>query len=67
MHTHLRAGAPLTGVPALSSYSLSYSIRQSFTKIKAATRRGQAPISEFLSYKVLNCTKRVYNYHLIWE
>ena len=50
MHTHLRAGAPLTGVPALSSYSLSYSIRQSITKIKAATRRGQAPISEFLSY-----------------
>lgn len=36
MHTHLRAGAPLTGVPALSSYSLSYSIRQSFTKIKEA-------------------------------
>lgn len=68
MHTHLRAGAPLTGAPALSSYSLSYSIRQSITKIKAATRRrGQAPISEFLSYKVLNCTKRVYNYRLIWE
>lgn len=57
MHTHLRAGAPLTGVPALSSYSLSYSIRQSITKIKAATRRGQAPISEFLSYKISNCAK----------
>jgi|GEM_PF-6534923 hypothetical protein len=57
MHTHLRAGAPLTGAPALSSYSLSYSIRQSITKIKAATRRGQAPISEFLSYIISNCAK----------
>lgn len=57
MHTHLRAGAPLTGVPALSSYSLSYSIRQSITKIKAATRRGQAPISEFFSYIISNYAK----------
>jgi len=57
MHTHLRAGAPLTGVPALSSYSLSYSIRQSITKIKAATRGVQAPISEFLSYIISNYAK----------
>lgn len=36
MHTHLRAGAPLTGVPALSFYNLSYGLRQSITKIKEA-------------------------------
>lgn len=57
MHTHLRAGAPLIGVPALSSYSLSYSIRQSITKTKAATRGVQAPISEFLSYIISNYAK----------
>ena len=34
MHTHLRAGAPLTGVPALSFYSLSNGFNQSITKIK---------------------------------
>ena len=34
MHTHLRAGAPLTGVPALSFYSLSNGFKQSITKIK---------------------------------
>ena len=34
MHTHLRAGAPLTGVPALSLYSLSNDFKQSITKIK---------------------------------
>ena len=34
MHTHLRAGAPLTGVPALSFYSLSNDFRQSITKTK---------------------------------
>ena len=57
MHTHLRAGTPLTGVPALSFYNLSYGLRQSITKIKAATRRGQAPISEFLSYIISNYAK----------
>ena len=34
MHTHLRAGAPLTGVPALSFYNLSNGLRQRITKIK---------------------------------